>query len=137
MMAGTLKAHLLAIRAALKTATSVPVELRDEMTYNPTTGEYQPPATESYVILDLIGATPNVNADRSWYSDLVLQVGCYARSDIIAALALFNTTHATLTSASPSLDLDEGPVFADVDASISVRGVIGTYRMIAAFNSFV
>lgn len=134
-MATTLKEQLVAIRTQLKTDLSVTVELRDALPLNTSTGAIEWPTDDKQVILDLVGAAPSEGlGSGGFYSDLILQVGAYAKADVAAALDLANSAYSSLNSL--GLRLDQGPVFADIDPGDTYRGVLATYRLTAAFNSF-
>lgn len=138
MAATNLKALLLGIRDALSTTLSVPVLYRHALPLD-ADGNLTYPAGGQYVILDLIGATSESagfsGASRVVYSDLVIQVGCWARNDAIDALVLAGQAQQALAGMDPPVTREQGPVGGDEPPAADYYGMIATFRLPAAYDS--
>src|SRR5690606_35684232 len=76
------------MRTALKTATSAPIELRDELPV--VAGAYVPPAAARHVLIDLVATDPHtgLGSAGSIYEGIDVQIGAWSNKGITDALDL-------------------------------------------------
>ncbi|HET9026095.1 MAG TPA: hypothetical protein VFN07_01015 [Trueperaceae bacterium] len=124
----SLKSVLTGIRTSLKTATSVPVELRDELPLKD--GAYQPPTSARHVIIDLVSTDPHRGLTGSVYEGIDVQIGAWSTKGVTDALDLAETCRSTLAGNY----VRTGPVVLTRDEEW--RGVLFTVSDAAAFDDF-
>lgn len=96
-MAFELDTVLAAVRTSLKTATSVPVELRDALPLD-ADGNLEFPEGGRFVILDVIPGAPSNSFDGTLYEDLILQVSAWSATSLTDAISLAELARADLAT---------------------------------------
>lgn len=129
-MAGTLKDELVAIRARLQTDLGVTVEIRESLPFDATSGQYQPPTTETHVIIEVLQGATTQTQDADVFSDGLIQVGAWSRVGLTSAMTL--AKNAGVSMAAEDYLRDGGPRLIRED---DYRGVIATYLRVAAFDA--
>ena len=127
----SLRSELISLRTTLKTATSENVYIRDDLPFNSSTGEYEPPADPRHVLLDLIPSAPRVGINGSIPEDLIIQVSCWSSVSLTDAIDLAEDCRqaAEITYARSG-----GVQFPPRDGEW--RGVAFTITSVAAFDAF-
>lgn len=116
------------MRTALKTATSAPVELRDELPVSG--GAYVPPTAARHVLIDLVATDPHtgLGSAGSIYEGIDVQIGAWSNKGITDALDLAEKCRSTLAA---TYRRTGSIVFARED---EWRGVLFTITDAAAFE---
>jgi hypothetical protein len=127
----SLRSELVSLRATLIAATNAPVHIRDDLPFNSSTGEYEPPADARHVILDLIPSAPAPGITGSIYESLIVQVSAWSSTSLTDAIELAEDCRA----ATEVTYTRSGAVqFAPRDGDF--RGVVFTITSVAAFDAF-